>query len=117
MKIKAIDEAVSRNQPYTGTIAFITEPRLTAPVFQEAQRRGQTPGFQALRLRMDSGCLVVSSPQLTREMVSSLEQLLTQAEDAVRAVRNQSRKRAETVHSQKQSALKSASQVLGLPIQ
>jgi hypothetical protein len=117
MKIRAIDEAITRNYPDTHTFALITEPRLTDPVFQEARRHGQTPGFQALRLRMDSGCLIVSSPQLTPEHVSSLEQLLTQAEDAVRAVRNQSQKQAETMHSEKQGALKSASRALGLPVQ
>lgn len=103
--------AINRQHSDTESIALVTEPVLTMPVFQEFERRLRKPALQA---QLVSGCLVIRPERFFPELRAELERLLTEAEDIVSGVAAQ--KQAELEQSEKELTLESAAAGLGLPI-
>jgi hypothetical protein len=110
MKIVAISSQHSNGDG----IALVTEPPLTAQIFEEAGRQVSSAAMQALSLQTTSGCLIVHSARFDPELRATLEHLLTEAEGVVSGVA--ARKQAEAEQFEKEITLESAAAGFGLPI-
>lgn len=107
MKITAINSKYSDKE----AIALVTEPPLTLEIFQEFEPRLRKP---ALRAQLVSSCLVIQAERFLPELLTALEQLLTEAEEVVSGVA--ARKQAELEQSEKEITLESAAAGFGLPV-
>jgi hypothetical protein len=112
MKITGINSGLSG----PGTTGLIVEPPLTVEVFQQIQAlAGHSPLFSTLRMRVASGCLVISGT-LNEHLVSNLRELLNEAERKAEEIKQAALKQAQAQEAAKNNAIKAAAQMFGVPV-
>jgi ssDNA-binding replication factor A large subunit len=114
MKLISINRQLSDKR----NVAFRTEPQIDVPVFDQIRRLlQQSPTLRGVGLELKDGCLVVTASAFTPELAKNVNELLNAAENAVRQIQEDVRKRAEQEQAEKLHAIQSASTVFGVPVE
>lgn len=117
--IRTIMKLISINQQLSDkrNVAFSTEPQIDAAVFDQIRRLlQQSPTLRGVGLELKEGCLVVVASSFTPDLAKNVNELLNAAENAVRMLQEDTRKRAEQEQAERLHAIQTASTAFGVPV-
>lgn len=119
-RIRKIMKLISINRELSDKrkVAFRTEPKIDAPVFDQIRRLlQQSVPLKGVGVELKDGYLVVIHSSFTPDLAKNINALLNAAETAVQQALEDARKRAEQEQAEKLNAIQTASTAFGVPVE